>query len=76
MAILLPREKNASRNGGKASAATAASHNSVTPSDKTRDIDAAHIAKPKGGDGKATKSVFIKTYGCQMNVYDLSLIHI
>ena len=72
MTVLLPRDKNASRN-----------------------VDAPHIAKARPqatSDGnvtpnKNTKKVFIKTYGCQMNVYDsermadvlapiLSLIHI
>ena len=64
MAILLPREKNASRNGGKASAAKAASQDSATTPYKSRDIDAPHITKAKQGEGK------------QEARRELSLIHI
>lgn len=33
-------------------------------------VETPTIAKPRITPGKNTKSVFIKTYGCQMNVYD------
>jgi tRNA-2-methylthio-N6-dimethylallyladenosine synthase len=70
-----PREKNAPRDLGiglpptaKAAAGTGAKALGETL--PARDIDTAVIAKPKPTDGQNTKKVFIKTYGCQMNVYD------
>jgi len=67
MTVLLPRDKNASRNSEASKAAKAVSGDTVTP--KTRNIDEAHIASSSHA-GQNTKKVFIKTYGCQMNVYD------
>ena len=67
MTVLLPRDKNASRNSEASKAAKAVSGDTVTP--KTRNIDEAHIASGTVA-GQNTKKVFIKTYGCQMNVYD------
>ena len=74
MTVLLPRDENASRNGGNAKAAKPAAQDSVT-SKKARDINTPHVAKNKRrGTSEASdrdiKTVFIKTYGCQMNVYD------
>ncbi len=67
MTVLLPRDENASRNVDAPKSAKAAKDGNVTP--KTRNIDEAHIA-PATNAGRNTKKVFIKTYGCQMNVYD------
>ena len=67
MTVLLPRDKNASRNSEASKAAKAATGDTVTS--KTRNIDEAHIASSSHA-GQNTKKVFIKTYGCQMNVYD------
>lgn len=73
MTVLLPRDKNASRSGAdeaKADQALKASRSSVTPSQPSRNIDAPHIAKSDVTLAKDAKKLFIKTYGCQMNVYD------
>ena len=67
MTVLLPRDENASRNSEASKTAKAATGDTVTS--KTRNIDEAHIA-PATNAGRNTKKVFIKTYGCQMNVYD------
>ena len=67
MTVLLPRDKNASRNVDAPRSAKAIKDGNVTS--KNRNIDEAHIA-PATSAGQNTKKVFIKTYGCQMNVYD------
>lgn len=68
MTVLLPRDKNASRNVDAPKTAKAIKDGNVTLN-KSRNIDEAHIASASHA-GKNTKKVFIKTYGCQMNVYD------
>ncbi|WP_084169040.1 tRNA (N6-isopentenyl adenosine(37)-C2)-methylthiotransferase MiaB [Hellea balneolensis] len=67
MTVLLPRDENASRNSEASKAAKAVTGDTVTQ--KPRNIDEAHIASSPAS-GQNTKKVFIKTYGCQMNVYD------
>ena len=67
MTVLLPRDENAPRNVDAPKSAKAAKGGNVTS--KTRNIDEAHIASATNS-GRNTKKVFIKTYGCQMNVYD------
>ena len=68
MTVLLPRDKNAYRNVDAPKTAKAIKDGNVTLN-KSRNIDEAHIASASHA-GKNTKKVFIKTYGCQMNVYD------
>ncbi len=63
MTVLLPRDKTASRDGARKAAPKAAAQAS-------RNIDAPHIATGDIKPAKDAKKVFIKTYGCQMNVYD------
>ena len=75
MTVLLPRDKNASRNVDAQSSAKAGKDGNVTLNtsihQKSRDINVPVVAKSDEAPlNKNTKKVFIKTYGCQMNVYD------
>ncbi len=70
MTVLLPRDENASRNVDAPKRAQALKDGNVN-SNKTRDINVPVVAKADGiAVNVNTKKVFIKTYGCQMNVYD------
>jgi len=70
MTVLLPRDENASRNVDAPKSAKAAADGNVTLN-KSRDINVPVVAKSSDVSlNKNTKKVFIKTYGCQMNVYD------
>ena len=70
MTVLLPRDENASRNIDAPKRAKALKDGNVT-SDKSRDINIPVVAKADGlASNTNTKKVFIKTYGCQMNIYD------
>ncbi|WP_298915203.1 tRNA (N6-isopentenyl adenosine(37)-C2)-methylthiotransferase MiaB [uncultured Algimonas sp.] len=76
-----PRDKTASRDGraprrtvldiGRPPAPAATTLKSPSPRRSTHDdVEAPTVATPRPVAGANTKSVFIKTYGCQMNVYD------
>ncbi|MDG1522078.1 MAG: tRNA (N6-isopentenyl adenosine(37)-C2)-methylthiotransferase MiaB [Hellea sp.] len=69
MTVLLPRDKNASRNikpEKSLSGLTSADVNLNKP----RDINQPSILSSDKKINDKVKKVFIKTYGCQMNVYD------
>lgn len=69
MTVLLPRDKNASRNikpEKSLSGLTSADVNLNKP----RDINQPSILSSDKKNNDNAKKVFIKTYGCQMNVYD------
>ena len=75
-----PRDKTAPRDGRPASGRNStvldigrpptAANPSAKPAAKPRDVDTPTVLSPRLTPNKNTKSVFIKTYGCQMNVYD------
>ena len=69
MTVLLPRDKNASRNF-KPEKSLSGLKSADVNLNKPRDINQPSIlSSDKKINDKANK-VFIKTYGCQMNVYD------
>ncbi len=77
MSDISPRDKTASRDVDRLQAASADKAGNITH--RQRDIDQPNIIKgpvtpmAKGQasqDRASPKTVFIKTYGCQMNVYD------
>jgi tRNA-2-methylthio-N6-dimethylallyladenosine synthase len=69
MTVLLPRDKNASRNI-KPEKSLSGLKSADVNLHKPRDINQPSIlSSDKKINDKANK-VFIKTYGCQMNVYD------
>ncbi|MGJ8564705.1 MAG: tRNA (N6-isopentenyl adenosine(37)-C2)-methylthiotransferase MiaB [Alphaproteobacteria bacterium] len=68
MTTLSPRDKNAPRDIDTPKSASALEGGNITR--KQRDINAPVILKDDRKDIRNTKKLFIKTYGCQMNVYD------
>jgi tRNA-2-methylthio-N6-dimethylallyladenosine synthase len=69
MTVLLPRDKNASRNIKPAESLSGPKSADVNLN-KPRDINQPSIVPSDKKINDKTKKVFIKTYGCQMNVYD------
>lgn len=69
MTVLLPRDKNASRNIKPAKSLSGPKSADVNLN-KPRDINQPSIVPSDKKINDKTKKVFIKTYGCQMNVYD------
>ena len=69
MTVLLPRDKNASRNI-KQSKSELGYKTADVNKNKPRDINKPSILYNNKKINDNAKKVFIKTYGCQMNVYD------
>ena len=69
MTVLLPRDKNASRNIKPAKSLLGPKSADVNLN-KPRDINQPSILPSDKKINDKAKKVFIKTYGCQMNVYD------
>ena len=69
MTVLLPRDKNASRNIKLAKSLSGPKSADVNLN-KPRDINQPSILSSDKNINDKAKKVFIKTYGCQMNVYD------
>lgn len=69
MTVLLPRDKNASRNIKPAKSLSGPKSADVNLN-KPRDINQPSILPSDKKINDKAKKVFIKTYGCQMNVYD------
>ena len=69
MTVLLPRDKNASRNIKLAKSLSGPKSADVNLN-KPRDINQPSILPSDKKINDKAKKVFIKTYGCQMNVYD------
>lgn len=69
MTVLLPRDKNASRNIKPAKSLSGPKSADVNLN-KPRDINQPSILSSDKNINDKAKKVFIKTYGCQMNVYD------
>ena len=69
MTVLLPRDKNASRNIKPAKSLLGPKSADVNLN-KPRDINQPSILSSDKNINDKAKKVFIKTYGCQMNVYD------
>lgn len=69
MTVLLPRDKNASRNIKPAESLSGPKSADVNLN-KPRDINQPSILSSDKNINDKAKKVFIKTYGCQMNVYD------